>query len=103
MTQRDTLGNVTAPFHAALGTILTKRQKKAADFETALAELEALVEKMEQGDLTLDESLKQFERGVQLTRSCQQALQEAEQKVQVLLEKDGQQTLEPFQSDDQPS
>ncbi len=103
MTQRDTLGNVTAPFHAALGTILTKRQKKAADFETALAELEALVEKMEQGDLTLDESLKQFERGVQLTRSCQQALQEAEQKVQILLEKGGQQTLEPLESDDQPS
>jgi exodeoxyribonuclease VII small subunit len=82
---------------------LTKRQKKTADFETALAELEALVEKMEQGDLTLDESLRQFERGVQLTRSCQQALQEAEQKVQLLLEKGGQQTLEPFQSDDQPS
>ena len=86
-----------------MGTILTKRQKKTADFETALAELETLVEKMEQGDLTLDESLKQFERGVQLTRSCQQALQEAEQKVQILLEKGGQQTLEPLESDDQPS
>jgi exodeoxyribonuclease VII small subunit len=82
---------------------VTKRQKKSADFETALAELEALVEKMEQGDLTLDESLKQFERGVQLTRSCQQALQEAEQKVQILLEKGGEQTLEPLESDDQPS
>ncbi len=103
MTQRHTLGNVTAPFHAALGTILTKRQKKPVDFETALAELEALVERMEQGDLTLDESLKQFERGVQLTRSCQQALQEAEQKVQILLEKGGEQTLEPLESDDQPS
>ena len=81
---------------------MTKRQKKPADFETALAELEALVEKMEQGDLTLDESLKQFERGVELTRSCQQALQ-AEQKVQILLEKGGEQTLEPLESDDQPS
>ena len=79
---------------------MTKRQKRPPDFEAALAELEALVEKMEQGDLTLDESLKQFERGVQLTRSCQQALQDAEQKVQVLLEKDGQQTLEPVQSDE---
>jgi len=86
-----------------VGAIVTKRQKKTTDFEAALAELEALVEKMEQGDLSLDESLKQFERGVQLTRSCQQALQEAEQKVQVLLEKGGQQTLEPFQSDDQPA
>ena len=79
---------------------MAKRQKKTPDFEAALAELEALVEKMERGDLSLDESLQQFERGVQLTRSCQQALQEAEQKVQVLLDKDGQQDLEPFESDE---
>ena len=78
---------------------MAKQTKKIPDFETALAELEALVEKMEQGDLSLDESLKQFERGVQLTRSCQKALQEAEQKVQILLEKEGQQALEPFDSD----
>ena len=75
---------------------MAKRSQKTPDFETALAELEALVEKMEQGELSLDESLKQFERGVQLTRSCQQALKEAEQKVQILLEKDGQTSLEPF-------
>jgi exodeoxyribonuclease VII small subunit len=79
---------------------LARKQQKAPDFETALAELEALVEKMEQGDLSLDDSLQQFERGVQLTRSCQQALRAAEQKVQVLLEKDGQESLEPFESDD---
>jgi exodeoxyribonuclease VII small subunit len=80
---------------------VAKRSQKTPDFETALAELEALVEKMEQGELSLDESLKQFERGVQLTRSCQQALKDAEQKVQLLLEKDGQQTLEPFDSDNE--
>jgi exodeoxyribonuclease VII small subunit len=79
---------------------VAKRSTKTPDFETALSELEALVEKMERGDLSLDESLRQFERGVQLTRSCQQALKEAEQKVQVLLEKDGQITLEPFEDDD---
>ena len=78
---------------------MARQSKKSPDFETALAELEALVEKMEQGDLSLDESLKQFERGVQLTRSCQKALEEAEQKVQILLDKDGKQTLEPFDSD----
>ncbi len=78
---------------------MVKRSQKKPDFETALAELEALVEKMEQGELSLDESLQQFERGVQLTRSCQQALKDAEQKVQVLLQKDGQETLEPFDSD----
>jgi exodeoxyribonuclease VII small subunit len=82
---------------------VAKRSQKTPDFETALAELEALVEKMEQGDLSLDESLAQFERGVQLTRSCQKALKEAEQKVQLLLEKDGQKSLEPFDSDNEPS
>lgn len=55
------------------------------DFEKSLAELEQLVEQMEQGDLSLEESLKQFERGIALTRACQQALQAAEQKVQILL------------------
>ena len=82
---------------------MAKRGQKIPDFETALAELEALVEKLEQGDLSLDESLQQFERGVQLTRSCQQALKQAEQKVQILLEKDGEQSLERFDSDSESS
>ena len=75
---------------------MAKRGQKTPDFETALAELEALVEKMEQGEQSLDESLKQFERGVQLTRSCQQSLQDAEQKVQILLTKNGKETLQSF-------
>ena len=79
---------------------MAKRSTKTPDFEAALAELEDLVEKMEQGELSLDDSLKHFERGVQLTRSCQQALKDAEQKVQVLLEKDGQASLEPFENDE---
>jgi exodeoxyribonuclease VII small subunit len=79
---------------------MAKRNQKTPDFETALAELEQLVERMEQGELSLDESLKQFERGVLLTRVCQKSLQEAEQKVQILLEKNGQTSLEPFDSDD---
>jgi len=78
---------------------LARRSKKTPDFEAALDELEKLVETMEQGDLSLEESLKQFERGIQLTRSCQQALREAEQKVQVLLEKDGSERLEDFTGD----
>ena len=72
------------------------RKKSTTLFEDSLAELEQLVEQMEQGDISLEESLKSFERGVKLTRTCQKALQEAEQKVQILLEKNGQQTLEPF-------
>ena len=58
--------------------------KNEINFEKALAELEQLVETMEKGDLTLEESLKQFERGVTLTRACQKALAEAEQKVRIL-------------------
>ena len=54
------------------------------DFEKSLAELEQLVETMEKGDLTLEESLKHFERGVSLTRASQKALAEAEQKVRIL-------------------
>ena len=72
------------------------RKKIHNQFEEALQELEQLVEQMEQGDLTLEESLKSFERGVKLTRTCQTALQEAEQKVQILLEKNGEPSLEPF-------
>ncbi len=56
------------------------------DFEAALEELEALVERMEGGELSLDESLAAFERGIHLTRRCQQALTRAEQRVQTLLE-----------------
>jgi len=69
------------------------------DFERSLQELEALVEKMEAGDLSLEESLKQFERGVQLTRACQKALTQAEQKVQILLGKEGKADLYPFEAD----
>ena len=60
-----------------------------ADFERSLAELEAIVDKLEQGDLSLDDSLRHFERGVQLTRACQGALKQAEQKVEMLLKRSG--------------
>lgn len=75
------------------------RKKSTSLFEDSMDELEKLVEQMEQGDISLEESLKAFERGIKLTRTCQQALQEAEQKVQILLEKNGQQTLEPFNNE----
>ncbi len=55
------------------------------DFEQALAELEAIVQRMERGELPLEESLAQFERGVRLARQCQQALDAAEQKVDALM------------------
>ena len=55
------------------------------DFEASLEELEALVERLEQGDLPLEEALRSFERGVALTRQCQGALASAQQKVEILL------------------
>jgi len=61
-----------------------------------MSELESLVERLEGGDLPLEDSLKTFERGVTLTRSCQLALKEAEQKVEVLLKKAGQPSMESF-------
>lgn len=63
-------------------------------FESAMAELEQLVEKMEDGELTLDESLKAFERGVVLTRLCQNELKNAELKVQQLNNDGGLEELE---------
>ena len=72
------------------------RKKTTHLFEESLAELEQLIGKMEQGDVSLEQALESFEKGVSLTRTCQKALQEAEQKVSILLAKNGQQTLEPF-------
>jgi len=70
--------------------------KKRYPFEESLAKLEALVEKMESGDLSLEDSLSTFEEGIKLTRSCQDALKQAEQKVQLLMEKNGEVSAEPF-------
>ena len=75
--------------------------KQSFHFEQSLAELESLVEKMESGELSLEESLKAFEQGIKYTRECQQALEKAEQKVQVLIQKNGQTETVPFQSDEQ--
>ncbi len=61
-------------------------EMEAVAFETAMAELESLVEKMETGELSLEDSLAAFERGVKLTRHCQSALKAAELKVKVLTE-----------------
>ena len=67
----------------------TDESAPSPDLEKSLAELEKIVERLEGGDLSLDESLKQFERGVALTRQCQTALRAAEQKVEILLRKRG--------------
>jgi exodeoxyribonuclease VII small subunit len=71
-------------------------RKNITQFEETLGALEVLVEQLEKGDLSLEESLKSFEQGVKLTRACQTALQDAEQKVQILLDKNGTEQLEKF-------
>ncbi|MFV8781343.1 exodeoxyribonuclease VII small subunit [Microbulbifer sp. SA54] len=75
-------------------------KKKAATFESALEELEQLVERLESGDLPLDEALADFERGVKLTRECQQKLASAEQKVKILMEEGGKIQELPFDAED---
>jgi exodeoxyribonuclease VII small subunit len=78
-----------------------QRDNKLPDFEKSLTELEALVAKLEQGDVPLEEALKTFERGVALTRQCQTALRTAQQKVEVLLARNGDETVEAFDSGDE--
>ncbi len=63
------------------------RKKQAYDFESALTALQKLVETMEKGDLSLEDSLAAFEQGIKLTRECQTMLSKAEQKVQLLISK----------------
>ncbi|TCK04837.1 exodeoxyribonuclease VII small subunit [Marinobacterium mangrovicola] len=75
------------------------RTRKAPDFEQSLTQLEAVVERMEQGDLPIEEALKAFEEGVKLTRECQDILQQTEQKVQVLVEQQGEMKTRPFQEE----
>lgn len=75
--------------------------KKTIDFEKSLTELERLVEQLESGDLTLEEALKHFERGIGLARQCQNALQQAEQKVEQLSNKNGQIEILPLPAEDE--
>jgi exodeoxyribonuclease VII small subunit len=72
------------------------QKSEPIDFEKAIVELESIVTRLEQGDLPLEDSLRHFERGVELTRACQTALQQAEQKVEILLKKSGQVLVEDF-------
>ncbi len=78
---------------------MTEKNIKSPSFEEALTELESLVETLEHGELSLEESLKTFERGVKLTRTCQDALKQAEQKIQILSGKESGEALEPFNHD----
>lgn len=69
---------------------------ESVNFEASLSELQTIVDKMEHGNLSLEASLSAFEQGVRLTQQCQKALTDAEQKVQILLQKNGEESLVPF-------
>ncbi|USD20933.1 exodeoxyribonuclease VII small subunit [Microbulbifer variabilis] len=74
-------------------------KKKSASFEQSLEALEELVERLEAGDLPLEEALADFEQGVKLTRECQKKLASAEQKVKMLMEENGSIRELPFEAD----
>ena len=75
--------------------------EKKFNLEKSLKDLEALVEELESGDLPLDKAMTKFEEGIKLTRNCQAALKDAEQKVEILLKNaGGDETLEAFEKTD---
>ena len=75
---------------------MSAKKSQPVDFEQSLAELETLVERLEHGDLPLEEALRQFERGMELARSCETALVKAEQRVEILLQKSAEADPQPF-------
>ena len=76
--------------------------EKEFNLEKSLANLESIVEELESGDLPLEKAMKKFEEGIKLTRGCQAALREAEQKVDILLKSSGgEDALKQFDADEE--
>ena len=97
MTLRSGKGSVTAT-HAGPSYMTAK---KSINLEKSLAELEALVEELETGELPLEKAMKKFEDGIKLARGCQSALRDAEQRVEILLKSaGGDESVEEFKADD---
>ncbi len=80
--------------------MMNEKSKQETGFEQALTDLENLVEQLESGELSLDQSLKQFKRGVELTRRCQGILEQAQQTVEQLMVANDESSAVPFESDD---
>jgi len=79
---------------------VTKKQPKLPTLEESLTEITQLIDKMEHGELTLEQSLDNFERGITLIKHCQKILEEAEQKVQILIQNNNQEELAVYGDDD---
>ena len=75
-------------------------ETKSLNLEKALSDLEKLVDELESGELPLEKAMKKFELGIELTRNCQTALKDAEQRVEILLKSAGGEKLEEFEVDD---
>jgi exodeoxyribonuclease VII small subunit len=91
---------------ATLNTTPIKKPEpaKKPDFEKSLGRLEEVVRRLESPQLSLDDAMKLFEEGVELSRECQKQLEEAEGRVEILLKKaDGKLSAEPFEPEDEPS
>ncbi|KGA37871.1 exodeoxyribonuclease VII small subunit [Pectobacterium odoriferum] len=78
---------------------MPKKTEQPVSFESSLNELEKIVTRLESGELPLDDALNEFEHGIQLARQSQQKLQQAEQRVQILLNDDPDAPLSPFTPD----
>lgn len=78
---------------------MSKKTETGPDFEKTLAELEKLVVNLEEGDLSLDESLSDFKRGIELTRQCQSVLDNAQQTVEQLIDVENEESLQAFEPD----
>jgi exodeoxyribonuclease VII small subunit len=74
---------------------------QSPDLETSLGEINTLITQMEQGELTLEQSLERFERGIHLIKHCQKVLQDAESKVQILIQNNGQDELQPYENNEE--
>lgn len=79
---------------------MAKKKIENLKFEESLSELESIVHQLEQGELSLEDSMTLFERGLQLSQNSQSKLQNAEQKIKMLMEQNGQQTLVDFPDSD---
>lgn len=77
------------------------KKSKQTDFEQSLKELESIVDSMEKGEMSLEDSLKAFEQGINLTHSCQKSLKDAEQKVEILMKKNGDNNFKKFTVDEE--
>jgi exodeoxyribonuclease VII small subunit len=77
------------------------RKVKSSDLETSIAEINTLIEQMEQGELSLEQSLERFERGIVLIKHCQKVLVEAEQKVQILMQNNEKEDLLPYENNEE--